>query len=626
MITDAKNKSAVRWWPSPQDYNEAVQNPHMNLFDEELRSGLVHLDHLGLPRPVTGAFASVYRMKCGNRDVALRCFLKDITDQERRYALVSDFVQYDELPCTISFEFLTRGIQIGGRWLPVLKMEWVEGLALDQYILANLHNARKLSQLAANFLEMMRHLYAAGVAHGDLQHGNILVLPNRELRLVDYDGMFVPSMSGMTSHEIGHRNYQHPDRTAEHFGDFLDNFSAWVIYTSIVGLQLDPALWDQLAAGDDCLLFNKSDFVNPSYSPAFSAFECHTRPELRSLGRFLRAQLKNSPMDVPELRLPVPKVNDLVNLPRDARRTRSGPRVMPASPDWLNNVNSDALTRKSAPPQTISSSKSVPVMRSLPSKFCPSEPELLLPVPRRVRHKQTTTHLSPLACQMCAFFVTIPSLCMFSYFLSAMTVDLNLLHHGRYFPGMVTSASTIESIVDDTPVTSLHVGYTYQANGQLYSTEATGGTSRESELKPGTEISVYALPKTPEVCCSIFEQPGDRFTGHLLWAAAMVLLNVVMELSIWLPAMYDKSFARNGTATGAEILSKTETTDSDGDKSYWVKVKYDALGMNVEKTFPVTPELYNRLQQGQVVSLLYKPEDIYSAMLYTSCSYEPYPC
>ncbi len=364
MITDTKNNSALRWWPSPQDYNEAVQNPHVNLFDEELRSGLVYLDHMGLPRPVTGAFATVYRLKCGSRDVALRCFLNDITDQERRYALISDFVQYDELPYTVSFEFLTHGIQIAGRWLPVLKMEWVEGTALDHYILANLHNSKRLSQLAASFLEMMSHLGSAGVAHGDLQHGNILVLPNHELRLVDYDGMFVPSMRGMTSHEIGHRNYQHPARTAAHFDNYLDNFSAWLIYASIVGLQMDSTLWDQLAAGDDCLLFHKSDFLNPLQSPAFTAFESHTRPELRALGRFLRAQLKNSPTNVPRLRLPVPEVNDLASLPQGVRSTRSGPRVMPARPDWLNNVNADALTVKSSPPGSLSDSKGVPVMPS----------------------------------------------------------------------------------------------------------------------------------------------------------------------------------------------------------------------------------------------------------------------
>ncbi|QLQ08322.1 MAG: hypothetical protein HZY76_21580 [Anaerolineae bacterium] len=55
----------------------------------------------------------------------------------------------------------------------------------------------------------MRNLQTHGIAHGDLQHGNVLVAAD-ELRLIDYDGMYVPPLSGRESHEIGHRNYQHP--------------------------------------------------------------------------------------------------------------------------------------------------------------------------------------------------------------------------------------------------------------------------------------------------------------------------------------------------------------------------------------------------------------------------------
>ena len=101
-----------------------------------------------------------------------------------------------------------------------------------------------------------------GIAHGDLQHGNIKVEAGCRIILVDYDGMFVPSMQGFTSNELGHRNYQHPGRTKDHFGGYLDNFSAWSIYTSLYCLTLDPTLWRKLEAGDECLLFRQEDYVN----------------------------------------------------------------------------------------------------------------------------------------------------------------------------------------------------------------------------------------------------------------------------------------------------------------------------------------------------------------------------
>src|SRR5262249_54737919 len=111
-----------------------------------------------------------------------------------------------------------------------------------------------------------------GIAHGDLQHGNVLVV-NGDFRLVDYDGMYVPALQGRQSHELGHRHYQHPWRTAIDFGPFLDNFSAWVIYVSLVMLSVEPSLWHRLDAGEEHLLFRREDFENPRSSRALSVLQ-----------------------------------------------------------------------------------------------------------------------------------------------------------------------------------------------------------------------------------------------------------------------------------------------------------------------------------------------------------------
>lgn len=74
-------------------------------------------------------------------------------------------------------------------------MEWVEGNSFSQYIEQNLHSSENLLSLADEFKRMVLGLKGAGVAHGDLQHGNIIMCGN-ELRLVDYDGMFVPALAG----------------------------------------------------------------------------------------------------------------------------------------------------------------------------------------------------------------------------------------------------------------------------------------------------------------------------------------------------------------------------------------------------------------------------------------------
>ncbi len=312
---------------------------------------------------------------------------------------MSDFVQHDDLPYTVMFDFLQRGVQVTNQWVPALKMEWVEGEALDHFIFSNLTRPQTLELLARNFVKMMDDLRIAGIAHGDLQHGNIIVLPTNELRLVDYDGMYVPSMQGMVSNELGHGNYQHPERRAEHFGAYLDNFSAWSIYASIVGVQTDPGLWEQLAAGDDCLLFRRSDFLCSESSPAFASFETHSDPQLRALGQFLQGQLLNSPSSIPHLQIPMPPVPPLPGLSSEVTTRRPGNRVTVALPVWLSE-NADALTggqflAESSKVDQAKISNTLNLAKVTPTSTVRLEPELQNPVPRKA--KPSRRHqLSPL--------------------------------------------------------------------------------------------------------------------------------------------------------------------------------------------------------------------------------------
>lgn len=173
MINYSNNQTTLTKltsWPSPQDYNEAIQSPLVNLNDSELSDGLVYVNHMGLPKPLSGAFASVYRLKCKNRDVALRCFLNRLGDRELRYRCISSFLLTHQTQYTVSFDFLEQGIKINNDWVPALKMDWIQGLNLDSYIRRNLNNPGELKQLARSFLKMTEDLNFAGIAHGDLQH------------------------------------------------------------------------------------------------------------------------------------------------------------------------------------------------------------------------------------------------------------------------------------------------------------------------------------------------------------------------------------------------------------------------------------------------------------------------
>ena len=270
-------------WPTPQEYNEAIQNPRSAFADAELQAGQPVLTPLGLPRPITGAFASVYQLVCANqRTYAVRCFLREFGDQQERYAAISAHLAGKRLPYMTNFTYLAQGIRVNGRWYPILKMEWLEGDALQVYIERNLDNPFALLNLAEQWVMMTKRLRTEQIGHGDLQHGNVIV-SSGQLRLIDYDGMYVPALAGRQSHEIGHRNYQHPQRSEREFGPNVDHFSTWVVYTSLAALTVEPQLWRAHGGGDECLLFRREDFEQPRRSRIFRTLEASSDARVREL-------------------------------------------------------------------------------------------------------------------------------------------------------------------------------------------------------------------------------------------------------------------------------------------------------------------------------------------------------
>lgn len=281
--------------PTAQEYNEAIQNPQLNFADPELRQGQPELTPLGLPRPRSGNFATVYKLRCQQRDWAVRCFTHKFDDQQLRYAAISQQLARLNLPYMVGFSYLPQGIRISGQWFPILKMEWVEGELLDKYIARHLQNSQILLQLAERWVNLLQSLEQAGIAHGDLQHGNLMIVKG-ELRLIDYDGMFVPALAGRSSHEVGHQHYQHPQRTGADFHPQIDRFSGWVIYLALLALSAEPALWNQTYSGDDFILLQKSDFTDPHNSSILKQLSQHADPRVQILAEtFVHALLAGLP-------------------------------------------------------------------------------------------------------------------------------------------------------------------------------------------------------------------------------------------------------------------------------------------------------------------------------------------
>ncbi|MCC6803521.1 MAG: hypothetical protein IT319_11610 [Anaerolineae bacterium] len=292
-------------WPNPNEYVEAIQYPRQAFSDPDLRGGKVVTNKLGLPRPISGNFATVFEVETDACKWAVRCFLREVTNQQDRYAAISEHLKRHPLPFMVNFEYLPEGIRVRGKWFPILKMDWTPGIRLDTYIEQNLNAPQKLRRLGERWLALCRSLRMAEIAHGDLQHGNILVTDDDAIKLIDYDGMIVPSVIGLTNNEIGHRHYQHPTRsdgkdiTGQNFRS-VDNFSTIVIGLSLLALSVDTSLWKKTQAGEENLLFRASDFETPEQSPALDLLARHSDPRIRASAAMLReAAHAPSYLDVP---------------------------------------------------------------------------------------------------------------------------------------------------------------------------------------------------------------------------------------------------------------------------------------------------------------------------------------
>jgi Ser/Thr protein kinase RdoA (MazF antagonist) len=70
-------------------------------------------------------------------------------------------------------------------------MQWVEGRTLDRYLVQG-PDREAIGVLAESWRDPVRRMQTARFAHGDLQHGNVLVDGDGTPRLVDFDCSWIP--------------------------------------------------------------------------------------------------------------------------------------------------------------------------------------------------------------------------------------------------------------------------------------------------------------------------------------------------------------------------------------------------------------------------------------------------
>ena len=256
-------------YPLISEYVRAIQDASNNL-DKLAHLVPVQDDH-GEPYRSSGAFAVVFKMKDEQtgKCYALKCFTEEQEGRAEAYWQIADELEFANSSYITSVKYLDKEIFVDSSCeedeFPVLLMDWIDGKTMETYIAENYQDNYAMAMLCYRFCKMAAWLRSQPFAHGDIKPDNIMVRPDGNRTLVDYDGMFVPSMKGQKSPTIGTKDFSHPLRTVDDFDETIDDFALASIALSLKAISLNPYLLDEYGAADR-LLFSAEDYRDLSKS------------------------------------------------------------------------------------------------------------------------------------------------------------------------------------------------------------------------------------------------------------------------------------------------------------------------------------------------------------------------
>ena len=148
-------------------------------------------------------------------------------------------------------------------------MDWIEGDVLHEFI-KKTSDPKKFDTLAKKFRDMVKKLESLEIAHGDLHPKNIIV-HNNQLKLVDYDCIFIKDFKDEPSPEHGDADCQHPNRRNFAYDEKIDRFSALVIYLALLAISKNIELKSRYRGEE--FIFSANDLKNPEKSKLFKELD-----------------------------------------------------------------------------------------------------------------------------------------------------------------------------------------------------------------------------------------------------------------------------------------------------------------------------------------------------------------
>ena len=269
-------------YPLISEYVRAIQDASSNL--DQLAHLVPVLDDHGEPYRSSGAFAVVFKMqdeqtgKC----YALKCFTEEQEGRAEAYRKIADELENVKSSYITSVRYLEKEIFVDSSCeedeFPVLLMDWIDGETMEDYIAKNHKDKYSMIMLCSRFYNLAFWLRSQPFAHGDIKPDNIMICKGDKLTLIDYDGMFVPSMKGQKSPTIGTKDFSHPLRSIDDFDKTIDDFALATILLSLHAMGQNPSLFE-LYGSEGRLLFANNDYLSPYSSIAFKSLKQYFQRE-----------------------------------------------------------------------------------------------------------------------------------------------------------------------------------------------------------------------------------------------------------------------------------------------------------------------------------------------------------
>lgn len=271
-------------FPTIAEYNQTIQAKGGNAF--KTLSNLTFIPSRTVPVKIysygSGSYAVVFKAKDYYNEFAIRCFISAEKENIDRYRSIDSYLKNLTASWITKIALLEDEINVGYQHYPVIKMDWIEGQLLNNFITQVIDNNSALTELQNEVVSVSKSLENLKIGHGDIQCGNVIVTKKADgkniIKLIDYDGMYIPSFSNKMNLERGRTEFQHPNRSQIQYNEKIDRFSFWVILCAIEALKFDKSLWFEvmrggfntldnlLFTGDDFKYFNNSKLVNRLYA------------------------------------------------------------------------------------------------------------------------------------------------------------------------------------------------------------------------------------------------------------------------------------------------------------------------------------------------------------------------